>query len=88
MRYLQGTVHYGIIYTDSYDVRLTGFPYSDWARNVDDHISIIDYASNIGSGVITWSSKKQNTVSLSSVEVEYQAMCAATGEVVWLQRLL
>eukprot|EP00253_Pinus_taeda_P030965 PITA_30965 len=42
----------------------------------------------IGSGVITWSNKKQNTVSLSSVEVEYQAMCTTTCEEVWLWRIL
>lgn len=88
LRYLQGTVDYGIIYTDSSDVRLTGFVDSDWAGNVDDHISITCYAFSLGSGVITWSSKKQNIVSLSSTEAEYQAMCAATCEAVWLQRLL
>eukprot|EP00253_Pinus_taeda_P036464 PITA_36464 len=57
-------------------------------RNVDDRRSITGYAFTIGSGVITWSNKKQNTVSLSSVEAKYQAMCAATREAVWLRRLL
>eukprot|EP00253_Pinus_taeda_P016145 PITA_16145 len=61
---------------------------SDWAGNVDDHRSITGYAFSLGSRVITWSSKKQNTVSLSLAEVEYQAMCAATCEAVWLWRLL
>lgn len=41
LRYLQGIVGYGIIYTDSFDVRLTGFTISNWARNVDDRRSII-----------------------------------------------
>ena len=67
---------------------MTNFSDSDWARNVDDRESITGYAFSIGSGVITWSSKKQNTISLSSVKVEYQAMCAATCEVVWLRRPL
>ena len=83
-----GTVDYGIIYTDSSDVRLTGFTDSDWTRNVDDRRSITSYAFSIGSRVITWSSKKQNIVSLSSAEAEYQAMCATTCETVWLWRLL
>eukprot|EP00253_Pinus_taeda_P028116 PITA_28116 len=64
------------------------FSDSDWAGNVDDRRSITSYAFSIGSGVITWSSKKQNTISLSSVEVEYQTMCVATCEAVWLMRLL
>ena len=67
---------------------MTGFTDLDWARNVDNRKSITSYAFSIVSGVITWSSKKQNTVSLSLVEAKYQAMCAATCEVVWLRRLL
>lgn len=88
LRHLQGTIDYGIVYTNSSNVRLTGFTDSNWAGNVDDCRSITSYAFNIGSGVITWSSKKYNIVSLSSTEAEYQAMCAATCEAVWLQRLL
>eukprot|EP00253_Pinus_taeda_P027176 PITA_27176 len=88
LRYLQSTVDYGIIYTDSSDVRLAEYADSDWAGNVDDHIFITGYAFILGSGVITSSSKKQNTVSLSSAEAEYQAMCAATCEAVCLQILL
>jgi len=82
LRYLQGIVDYGIIYTDSSDVRLAGFADSDWAGNVDDRRSITDYAFSLGSGVIKWSSKKDNTVSLSSVEAEYQAMCATTCDAI------
>jgi len=87
LRYLQGTIDYGIIYTDSSDVRLAGFADSNWAGNVDDPRSITGYAFSLGSGVITWSSKKQKIVSLSSIEAEYQAMCAATCEAVWLRKL-
>eukprot|EP00253_Pinus_taeda_P028223 PITA_28223 len=65
LRYLQGTVDYGIIYTDPFDVRLAGFADLDWAGNVDDRKSITGYAFSLGSRVITWSSKKQNIVSLS-----------------------
>ena len=36
LRYLHGTLHFGIVYTDSCDVRLTGFSDSDWAGNVND----------------------------------------------------
>lgn len=84
LRCLQGIVDYGIIYTDSFDVRLTRFTDSDCAGNVDDRRSITSYAFSIGSEVITWNNKKQNTVSLSLAEAEYQAMCAATCEAVWL----
>jgi hypothetical protein len=88
LRYLKGTLDYGIKYTDASDVELTGYSDSDWAGNLDDRRSTTGYAFSIGSGVVSWSSKKQPTVSLSSTEAEYKALCAATCEVVWLRRLL
>eukprot|EP00253_Pinus_taeda_P021356 PITA_21356 len=65
-----------------------GYTNSDWAGNLDDRRSITGYAFNIVSGVISWCSKRQHTVALYSVEAEYQAMCAATCEAVWLRKLL
>lgn len=88
LRYLSGTCNYGILYTDSSDVTLAGYSDSDWAGNLDDRRSITGYAFSIGSGVISWCSKKKSTVALSSCEREYQALCAATCEAIWLRRLL
>jgi protein associated with RNAse G/E len=88
LRYLKGTIDYGIKYTDSFDVELTGYSDSDWAGNSDDRRSTTGYAFGIGSRIVSWSSKKQPTVSLSSIEAEYKALCEATCEVVWLRRLL
>eukprot|EP00253_Pinus_taeda_P022894 PITA_22894 len=65
-----------------------GFSDSDSACNLDDRRSITGYAFSIGSGVIAWSSKKQSTVALSLCEAEYQALCAAMCEAIWLRRLL
>ena len=42
----------------------------------------------LGSAVVAWSSKKQPTVALSSIEVEYQGATVATCEVIWLWPLL
>ena len=67
---------------------MTGYSDSDWAGNPDDRKSTSGYAFNIGSGVVSWSSKKQPTISLSSTEEEYKALCSATCEVVWLRRIL
>jgi hypothetical protein len=43
---------------------------------------------SFGSGVVSWSSKKQPTVALSSTEVEYKGAAIVVCEVVWLQKLL
>eukprot|EP00253_Pinus_taeda_P034649 PITA_34649 len=68
--------------------QLVGYTDSDWVGNLDDRRSIIGYVFSIGSGVISWCIKKQHTIALSSVEKEYQAMCVAACEIVWLCRLL
>lgn len=88
LRYLKGTVNFGLMYADNCNVELTGYSDSDWARNPNDRKSTSGYAFNIGSGVMSWSSKKQPTVSLSSIEAEYKALCSATCEAVWLRRIL
>jgi hypothetical protein len=76
------------MYTDESDVELTGFSDLDWAGNPDDRRSTSGYAFHIGSGVVSWSSKKQPIVSLSSTKSEYKALTNATCEVVWLRRIL
>jgi len=82
LRYLSGTCNYGLLYTHISDVTLEGYSDSDWEGNLDDCRSITR------SGVISWSSKKKSIVALSSCEAEYQALCAATCEAIWLRRLL
>jgi hypothetical protein len=81
--YLKGTLDYGIKYTDASDVELIGYSYSNWAGNLDDRRSTTGCVFSIGSGVVSWSSKKKPTVSLSSTEAKYKALCPATCEVVW-----
>ena len=68
LRYLKGTVNFGIMYTDNCDVELTSYSNSDWDGNRDDRKSTSRYAFNIGTRVVSWSSKKQPTVSLSSTQ--------------------
>jgi hypothetical protein len=68
LMYLKGTLDYGIKYTDASDVELTGYSDSDWADNLDDRRSTTGYAFGIGFRVVSWSSKKKPTVSLSSTE--------------------
>jgi len=88
LRYLKGTINFGIEYTNACNVELTGHSDSDWARNPDDRKSTTGYIFNIGSGAISWSSKKQATISLSSTEAEYKALFSSTCEAIWLRRIL
>ena len=61
---------------------------SDWAGDIDTRRSTTGYCFSLGSGAISWSSKKQPTVALSSTEAEYRAACSTATEAVWLRRLL
>jgi hypothetical protein len=58
LRYLKGTLDYGIKYIDASDVELIGYSDSDWVGNLDDRRSTTGYVFNIGSRVVSWSSKK------------------------------
>eukprot|EP01018_Ginkgo_biloba_P027335 Gb_24906 [translate_table: standard] len=88
LRYVNGTCNFGIWYTSSDVFGLVGYTDSDWAGSIDDRKSTSGYAFNLGSGVISWSSKKQSTVSLSTAEAEYIATTLATCQTVWLRRVL
>jgi hypothetical protein len=61
---------------------------SDYANCADTHRSVSGYCFKLGTGVISWSSRKQPTVATSSCEAEYMATCHATKEAVWLRALL
>lgn len=69
-------------------MKLIGYSDSDWAGSLDDRKSTSAYVFTLGSGVISWSSKKQSTVALSSTEVEYVSLTSAACQAIWLRRLL
>jgi hypothetical protein len=60
---------------------------ADWASQLHRH-SISGFASFVGDGAVSWSSKKQPIVTLSSTESEYVALTHAAQEVIWLRKLL
>src|SRR6267154_1237001 len=90
LRYLSGTRSLGIKYegtTANNEVQIEGWSDTDYANDPRDRISISRYVFKLGNGAITWSSKKQNTVLLSSTEAEYTAMAHAVREAIWLRNL-
>ncbi|CAL5345664.1 unnamed protein product [Camellia sinensis] len=88
LRYIAGTMDYGIWYAKVFNFKLSGFTDSDWESSLDDRWSISANVFTLGSGVITWSSKKQATVALSSSEAEYVAATSAACQAIWLRRML
>ncbi len=88
LRYIKHTLQCGIFYEAKSQLQVHGYMDADWAGNVSDRRSTSGFMFSFGSGAISWSSKKQPTVALSSTEAEYTGAAIAICEVVWLQKLL
>lgn len=65
-----------------------GYSDADWAGDVDDRHSTSGNVFLLAKGAVSWLSKKQATVALSTAEAEYVALTTATQEAIWLRRLL
>ena len=87
MRYLKGTTDLGLKYTAD-SGNLIGYSDADWAGCLDDRHSTTGNLFLLSGGAISWMSKKQAVVALSTSEAEYIALSSATQEAVWLRRLL
>jgi hypothetical protein len=70
LRYVGGTIQFGIHYSSWGAPLLVGFTDSDWVDDPDDRKSTTGYVFSLGSGPITWSCKKQQDIALSSSEAE------------------
>jgi hypothetical protein len=88
LRYLRGTVGHGLRYTSSIDMRLQGYTDSDWAGSAVDRKSTSGCCFTLGSAMVSWCSRKQTFVALSTAEAEYIALSVAVHEAVWLHKLL
>jgi hypothetical protein len=88
LRYLCGTVDYGMDYHRGDGVRLVGYTDSDWAGCVSDRKITSGCCFGLGSAVVSWFSRKQKSVALSSAEAEYMAASQASCEALWLRKML
>ena len=88
LRYLKGIVDYGLKYEANRNINLEGYVDSDWAGSAIDRKSTSGCCFSMGFGVISWFSRKQSFVALSTAEAEYVAACSTSCETVWLRKLL
>ena len=59
----------------------------DWAGNLNDRRSTSSYFTLVGGNLVTWRSKKQKVVALSSAEAEFQGIAKGITEVLWFKKL-
>ena len=79
---------YNILYKSAKSIWLKGYTDADWVGYKADRQSTPAFVFSLGSGAISWSSKKQPTVALSSTEAKYRGTIVASCEAVWLKRIL
>jgi len=85
LRYLKGTQHLGISYRTS-DKKLEGYVDADWGNNKEDRRSFTGFVFCFNGEPVSWESKKQRTVALSSTEAEFMAMTEAVKENLYFRR--
>lgn len=87
MRYLKGTMDVGLCLGGK-DIALKGYCDADWAGDASDRRSTTGYVFMLGNGAISWNSKRQPTIALSTTEAEYMAASQCCREAFWLRQLL
>lgn len=87
-RYLNGTRDYGILFVRGEKSVLTGHVDSNYAGDTENGQSTTGFIFQLRSSPISWHSKRQTTVALSSTEAEYRSLSDATRELVRINTLL
>jgi hypothetical protein len=88
LRYLKGALDHGLWYRFDHEFGLYGYSDSDWVDSIPDRKSTSGYCFSLGSNMVSWRSRKQSCVALSTTKAEYVAACAASREAMWLRKLL
>src|ERR1700678_1005050 len=86
--YIRNTMVYGLIYSRDYDISPHAFVDADYGGCKDTRRSTSGYVFMMAGGAVAWSSKRQATVALSTVEAEYVAMSRCTQQMVWMHSWL
>ncbi|GJW19214.1 putative RNA-directed DNA polymerase [Tanacetum coccineum] len=88
LRYLKNNPGMGIHIVKQPKVSLEAFVDADWAKCVVTRKSVTGFCISLNGSLVSWKSKKQNTLSKSSAEAEYRAMASVTSEIVWILKIL
>jgi hypothetical protein len=87
-RYLVATPNYRLTYNGGFGEGISACTDSDWASNVNNRRSQTGFFVKMAGGLISWTSRAQKTIALSSTEAEYMALSDCSRQVVWMHTLL
>uniref|UniRef100_A0A0A9XU65 Copia protein n=2 Tax=Lygus hesperus TaxID=30085 RepID=A0A0A9XU65_LYGHE len=88
LRYLKGSVNMRLCYSKNSSGDLQVFSDSDWGNLINNRYSVSGSCIKFNGGLISWASKKQRTIALSTVEAEYMALSFNVQEIIWLRSLI
>lgn len=88
LRYLKQNPEQGLFFSSTTSYQLTAYYDADWVACPHTRKSVSGFVVFLGDSLISWKSKKQHTVSLSSAEAEYRSLRRLIAELAWLSRLL
>ena len=80
VRYIKGTAGLGLFMPSNNMSELVAYCDSDWGACIESRKSVTGYIVKLGSALVSWKAKKQNTVSRSSAEAEFRSMATTVAE--------
>jgi len=87
IKYVKSTLYAKLIYNGKANEGLHGYADADWGSDVDTRKSVTGYVIKLAGAPISWTSRKQKTVALSSTEAEYMSLTDAIKQLVWMKSL-
>ncbi|KAG9454272.1 hypothetical protein H6P81_007176 [Aristolochia fimbriata] len=88
IRYVKNTINLGIWYAVNTSNALAGYSDADWAGDTDDRKSTSGGCFYLGTNLVSWYSKKQNSISLSIAEAKYIAAGSCCAQLLWMKQML
>jgi hypothetical protein len=88
LRYVRGTMEYGLRYPGDGEVKLLGYTDANWAGSATYRKNTPGCCFSLGSSMISWFNRKQTSMALNSTEAKYMATGTMSCEAIWLCKLL
>nr|GEY76601.1 putative copia-type protein [Tanacetum cinerariifolium] len=88
IRYLKGTISHGVLFKTNGHLNIQIFTDADWSGDKKNRRSTSGYFSLVGGNLVTWKSKKQKLISLSSAEAEFRGIAKGLAEALWIRKLV
>ncbi|GJX25897.1 putative ribonuclease H-like domain-containing protein [Tanacetum coccineum] len=88
IRYLKGMAGHGVLFKQNGHLETQLYTDADWAGDKGDRRSTLGYLTLVGRNLVTWRSKQQKVMALSSAEAEFRGIARGITEVLWIRKLL